>query len=78
MCIRDRQTALRYVCRKLKIKPKQVLTTGNALNDKEMLNFGTGVSVDSQQVSAEYVIPKKKNVLGGQILAEYLLQAMQK
>jgi len=53
-----------------------MVTTGNNLNDKEMLDFGIGVSVDPKQVSGKYAIPKTKGVLGGEILAKYLLKAM--
>ena len=72
----NKRTALEYLAGKLKIKPEEMLTTGNNLNDKEMLDFGIGISVDPEQVSGEYAIPKKKGVLGGEILAKYLLKAM--
>jgi len=72
----NKLTALKFLNKKLKIKPKQMISTGNHLNDKEMLNFGISVSVDPKQVSGAYAIPKKKGVLGGEILAKYILQAM--
>ncbi|MBT9168498.1 MAG: HMP-PP phosphatase [Syntrophomonadaceae bacterium] len=72
----NKKTALEYLVGKLKIKPEEMLTTGNNLNDKEMLDFGIGISVDPEQVSGQYAIPKKKGVLGGEILAKYLLKAM--
>ncbi len=72
----NKLTALLYLAKKLKIKPEQMITTGNNLNDKEMLDFGIGVSVDPEKVSGKYAIPKKKDVLGGEILAKYLLKAM--
>jgi len=72
----NKKTALRFLSKKLKIKPEQMITTGNNLNDKEMLDFGIGVSVNPEQVSGKYAIPKKKGVLGGEILAKYLLKAM--
>ncbi|HZJ41963.1 MAG TPA: HAD-IIB family hydrolase [Patescibacteria group bacterium] len=72
----NKKTALRFLSKKLKIKPEQMITTGNNLNDKEMLDFGIGVSVDPEQVSGKYAIPKKKGILGGEILAKYLLKAM--
>ncbi|MDI6820765.1 MAG: HAD hydrolase family protein [Patescibacteria group bacterium] len=71
----NKRTALLYLTGKLEIKPEQMITTGNNLNDKEMLGFGIGVSVDPEQVSGEYAIPKKKGELGGEILAKYLLEA---
>ena len=52
-----------------------MITTGNYLNDKEMLDFGIGVSVNPEQVSGQYAIPQKKDVLGGEVLARYLLKA---
>jgi len=72
----NKLTALKFLNKELKIKPEQMITTGNNLNDKEMLNFGISVSVDPKQVSGTYAIPKKKGVLGGEILAKYILQAM--
>jgi hydroxymethylpyrimidine pyrophosphatase-like HAD family hydrolase len=74
----NKQTALLYLTKKLKIKPKQMITTGNNLNDKEMLDFGIGVSVDPEKVSGEYAIHKKEGALGGEILARYLLDAFKK
>ncbi|OGI68958.1 hypothetical protein A3A09_01915 [Candidatus Nomurabacteria bacterium RIFCSPLOWO2_01_FULL_42_20] len=74
----NKNTALQYLVKKLKIKPKQMITTGNNQNDKEMLDFGIGVSVDPAQVSAPYAIQKKEGELGGEILAEYLLSAKKK
>ncbi|MBU2529650.1 MAG: HAD-IIB family hydrolase, partial [Elusimicrobia bacterium] len=64
----NKQTALWFLSKRLKIKPEEMITTGNNLNDKEMLDFGIGISVDPEQVSGEYVIPKEKGVLGGEIL----------
>ena len=72
----NKKTALLFLSKKLKIKPEEMITTGNNLNDKEMLDFGIGVSVDPEQVSGKYAIPKKEGVLGGEILAKYLLKAM--
>ncbi|MBU3968746.1 HAD-IIB family hydrolase [Patescibacteria group bacterium] len=74
----NKRTALEYLAGKLKIKPEEMITIGNNLNDKEMLDFGIGISVDPEQVSGEYAIPKKKGELGGEILAEYLLGAMRR
>ena len=72
----NKKTDLWFLSKKLKIKPEEMITTGNNLNDKEMLDFGIGVSVDPEQVSGKYAIPKKEGVLGGEILAKYLLKAM--
>ena len=72
----NKQTALLYLTEKLKIKPKQMITTGNNLNDKEMLSFGIGVSVDSEKVSGMYAVHPRKGELGGEILAKYLLKAV--
>jgi len=74
----NKQTALLYLTKKLKIKPEQMITTGNNLNDKEMLDFGIGVSVDPEKVSGEYSTHKKEGILGGEILARYLLDAFKK
>ncbi len=42
-----------------------------------MLDFGIGITVDPELVSGQFAIPKKKNNLGGELLAEYLLKAME-
>jgi phosphoserine phosphatase len=73
----NKQTALIYLIEKLGITPKQMITTGNNLNDREMLEFGTGVTVDPDRVSANYAIPKKEGILGGEVLAKYLLKVME-
>ncbi|HPA25405.1 MAG TPA: HAD hydrolase family protein [bacterium] len=70
--------ALKFLAKELKIKPSQMITTGNNLNDKEMLTYGVGVSVDPKRVSGQYAIPPKKNILGGEVLASYLLQVFNK
>lgn len=71
----NKVTALRFLHQTLKIQPDQMITTGNNLNDREMLKYGIGVSVDPRRVSGKYAIPKKRGVLGGEVLAEYLLKA---
>lgn len=74
----NKLTALKFLNKKLKIKPEQMIAVGNNLNDKEMLGFGLGVSVDQKQVSGAYAIPAKKGVLGGEILAKYLWRTMKR
>lgn len=74
----SKRTALQYLIEKLGIEPKQMITTGNNLNDREMLEFGVGVTVDPERVSGDYAIPKIEGVLGGEVIARYLLKAMQK
>lgn len=71
----NKAKALEILARKLKIKPSQMITTGNNLNDKEMLKFGIGVSVNPQLVSGRYAIPPKAGQLGGETLASHLLKA---
>jgi HAD superfamily hydrolase (TIGR01484 family) len=72
----NKLTALNFLNKKLKIRPEQMIVTGNNLNDKEMLSFGTSISVDSKLVDGAYSIPSKKGFLGGEILGKYILQAM--
>lgn len=74
----SKATALKYICENLGIKSKEMVTTGNNLNDREMLSFGIGVSVDPERVRGAYAIPKKRGMLGGEVLAEYLLNAFRK
>jgi len=71
----NKVNALRFLAKRLKIKSSQIITTGNNLNDREILEYGIGVTVDPQRVNGKYAILKKKGVLGGEILAEYLLKA---
>lgn len=72
----NKKTAFKFICEQLSISPDQIITSGNHLNDREMLNFGTGVSVNPDQVEGEYAIPKKKGRLGGKVLAKYILEAV--
>ena len=71
----NKRTALDYVSKKLNIEPEQMIITGNNLNDKEMLDFGIGVSVNPEKVRGMYAIQCTKGELGGEILAKYLLSA---
>ncbi len=57
----------------MKIGEKQIMTTGNNYNDKEMLEVGKGVTVQPERVQAEYFIDHKPDELGGELLAEFLL-----
>lgn len=57
----------------LGIKEKQIMTTGNNYNDKEMLEIGKGVTVEPARVKAEYFIKHGPNELGGELLADFLL-----
>ncbi len=62
------------IAKELKIDPKQIMTTGNNYNDKEMLQSGKGVSVEPDRIQAEYFIEHKPEELGGELLAEFLLR----
>ena len=62
----------------LKIAPKQIMTTGNNYNDAEMIQVGKGVTVEPSRVEAEYFIEHKPEELGGELLAEFLLEYYQK
>ncbi|MBI1971598.1 MAG: HAD family phosphatase [Candidatus Wildermuthbacteria bacterium] len=62
----------------LGISPKEILTTGNNYNDREMLRVGKGVTVDPERAEAEYFIEHKQNELGGELLAEFLLERYKK
>lgn len=56
-----------------KINPKQIMTTGNNYNDQEMLEKGRGVTVNRERAAAEYYIESRDKKLGGELLAEFLL-----
>jgi len=58
----------------LKIKPKQIMTTGNNYNDREMLEIGRGVTVEPERVKAEYFIEAEGEKLGGELLVDFLLE----
>lgn len=73
----NKKTALDIFSEKLGINPKEMITTGNNLNDREMLEYGIGVSVDPDRVDGQYAIPKNKNRLGGEVLAEYILDVFE-
>jgi hydroxymethylpyrimidine pyrophosphatase-like HAD family hydrolase len=57
----------------LNIEPRQIMITGNNYNDAEMLAVGKGVTVNPERVKAEYFIEPESEKLGGEILAEFLL-----
>src|SRR3989338_1421607 len=58
----------------LHIHPKELMTTGNNYNDAEMLQVGTGVTVQPDRVKAEYFIEYQPGQLGGEVLTEFLLE----
>jgi HAD superfamily hydrolase (TIGR01484 family) len=58
----------------LRIHPKEIMTTGNNYNDIEMLAVGTGVTVNPERAPAQYFIEHQENELGGELLAEFLLE----
>jgi len=58
----------------LGIGEKQIMTTGNNYNDKEMLEIGKGVTVQPERVEAEYFIEHDPDELGGELLTEFLLK----
>ncbi len=60
------------------INPKQIMTTGNNYNDQPMLDVGKGVSVNPERVKGEYFVEHKKEELGGELLAEFLLEYFEK
>tara|TARA_Y100000310_G_scaffold339501_1_gene432356 strand:- start:21 stop:812 length:792 start_codon:yes stop_codon:yes gene_type:complete len=62
----------------LSITPKEIVTTGNNYNDVEMLNVGTGVTVDPERAEAPYFIEHQPDELGGELLAEFLLEYYRK
>ena len=70
--------AIANLAKQLGIKPKQIMTTGNNYNDAEMLKIGKGVSVLPERVKAEYFIEHKPDELGGELLAEFLLDYYEK
>lgn len=66
--------AINNLAEQLKIKPKQIMTTGNNYNDLEMLQIGKGVTVEPERVEAEYFIEHKPEELGGELLVDFLLE----
>jgi len=66
--------AIINLAKELGIGPKQIMTTGNNYNDKEMLEIGKGVTVEPKRVKAEYFIEHKPEELGGELLVEFLLE----
>ena len=66
--------AIINLAEELKIKPKQIMTTGNNYNDQEMLELGKGVTVEPARVEAEYFIEHKPEELGGELLVDFLLE----
>jgi len=73
----NKRAALKFLTKTLKINSGQMITTGNNLNDKEMLQYGLGVSMNPKKVSGKYAVPPQKDQLGGEVLVDYLLKAYQ-
>ena len=69
-------SALKKLSRKLGFKRNEIITSGNALNDKEMLEFGVGVTVEPTVVWGKYKTSGKR--LGGEELAEFLVKRLEK
>ncbi len=69
--------AIVNLAKDLGIEPKQIMTTGNNYNDAEMLKLGKGVSVEPKKVEAEYFVEHKPDELGGELLANFLLEHYQ-
>ena len=69
---------IKKLARHLGINPKEIMTTGNNYNDAEMLKEGTGVTVEPVRVEAQYFIEHQPDELGGELLAEFLLDYYRK
>ncbi|MDE1761799.1 MAG: HAD family phosphatase [Candidatus Micrarchaeota archaeon] len=63
---------LEQTAKQLGMKRDEIVTTGNALNDKEMLEFGVGVTVEPGVVWGAYKTSGKG--LGGEELADFLVK----
>ncbi len=70
--------AIINLAEQLKIRPKQIMATGNNYNDQEMLEIGKGVTVNPERVKAEYFIEHKPEQLGGELLVDFLLDYYKK
>ncbi|MBU1137142.1 HAD hydrolase family protein [Patescibacteria group bacterium] len=70
--------AIKNLAKELGIETKQIMTTGNNYNDREMLQVGKGVTVEPDRVEAEYFIEHKPEELGGELLARFLLDNFEK
>jgi HAD superfamily hydrolase (TIGR01484 family) len=68
---------INFLCEKFKFNPRETITTGDNVNDTEMLQAGVGVSVNPDQVGGEYAIPVQSSILGGEVLLDYLLYALE-
>ncbi len=69
---------IKFLCKRLGFDPKDTITTGDNVNDKEMLEAGVGVSVRPEKISGYYAIPETKGILGGEVLLDYLLDILEK
>ena len=67
-------SSLKKLSKKLGLKRNEIITTGNALNDKEMLEFGVGVTVEPKVVWGKYKTSGKG--LGGEELAAFLVKKL--
>ncbi len=68
----NKGSALGAMSEKLNLKKEEILTTGNAMNDKEMLEFGIGVTIEPTVVWGKYKTSGKG--LGGEEIARFLVE----
>lgn len=71
----NKRTALEILSDRVGLTPGEIITTGNNLNDREMLEFGVGISVNPDLVEGEYAVPPKPGILGGEVIARHLLDS---
>ena len=69
----DKGRGIEKLAQHLHIHPKEIMTTGNNYNDAQMLQVGTGVTVNPERVEADYFIEHQPDQLGGELLVEFLL-----
>jgi len=65
---------VRIMADTLGLKEDEIITTGNAMNDKEMLEFGIGVTVEPEVVGGKFKTSGK--ILGGEELVEFLVEKL--
>ncbi|MDE1810717.1 MAG: HAD family phosphatase [Candidatus Micrarchaeota archaeon] len=68
-------SGLDLLAKRLGLSRDEIITTGNALNDKEMLEYGVGVTVEPNVVRGKYMT--SGNGLGGHELANFLVDKLE-
>mgnify|MGYP001590134963 FL=1 len=73
----NKRSGLEFLTSRLGFDPRRTIAIGNNVNDKEMVEFGVGVTTNPEIIEGIFFIEGKNGKLQGEILAEYLLSCFE-